>query len=187
MFLILVLSSLSPGTDYVFAESVSENFQSIPKSKMFTIGLTEEIGIKELKKQSEKSKLYTVSLQERIGLTNNSVIDELVLIKYESDRKAILERVVDRQLKFKQSELKLSQIILPSIYLEQDIVDDSIYEDFDLSFDKLNVGINDLIPNIFEPRTILRVKSNTGPRKYPPITAPINDEIGANTKKISSI
>ncbi len=154
MFLILVLSSLSPGTDYVFAESVSENFQSIPIPKMFTIDLTEEIGIKEPKKQSEKSKLYAVSLQERIGLTNNSVIDELVLIKYESDRKAILERVVDRQLKFKQSELKLSQIILPSIYLEQDIADDSIYEHFDLSFDKLNVGINDLIPNIFESRII---------------------------------
>ena len=150
MFLILVLSSLSPGTDYVFAESVSENFQSIPIPKMFTIDLTEAIGIKEPKKQSEKSKLYAVSLQERIGLTNNSVTDELVLIKYESDRKAILERVIDRQLKFKHSELKLSQIISPSIYLEQDIVDDLIYENFDLSFDKLYLGTLDLITNIFE-------------------------------------
>ena len=154
MFLILVLSSLSPGTDYVFAESVSENFESIPQPKMFTIDLTEEIGIKESKKQSDKSKLYSISLQERIGLTNNSVTDQLVLIKYESDRKAILERVSDRQLKFKQSELKLSQIVSPSIFLEQDIVDDLIYENFDLSFDKLYFGINDLIPNIFESRTI---------------------------------
>ena len=154
MFLILVLSSLSPGADYVFAESVSENFESIPKSKMFTVDLTEEIGIKEFKKQFDKSKLHTVSLQERIGFTNNSITDELVLIKYESDRKAILERISDRQLKFKQSELKLSQIVSPSIFLEQDIVDDLIYENFNLLANQLDLGINDLVQNIFESRTI---------------------------------
>ena len=40
---------------------------------------------------------------------------------------------------------------------------------------------------IFGPRINLRVKSNVGPRMYPPITAPINDEMGANIKKISAI
>ena len=158
MFLILALSTLSSGTDYVFAQSVPENFESIPKSKNFTIDLTEKVGFTETKKQIDKSKTYSVSLQERIAATSYSVHDELVLIKHESDRKIMMERIFDRQSKFKINESKLLQILSPSTltYHEQDILDDDlIFLDQNLSFDKLYPEINDLIPNIFESEKTL--------------------------------
>ncbi len=48
MILILVLSTLSSGTNFVVAESVPENFEPILKPKIFVTNLTEEIGVKEI-------------------------------------------------------------------------------------------------------------------------------------------
>jgi len=155
MILILVLSTLSSGTDFVVAESAPENFKPTPK--IFTINLTEEIGVKETKKQSEKYKQYNVSLIEKIGVISGSSSEELALIKHDSDRKIIMERIFDRQFKLKINESNLLKISSPSIlsYYEQDIDDDLIYEDSDLSINKSYFGINNLIPNIFESEIII--------------------------------
>ena len=72
--MILVLSTLSSGTNFVVAESVPESFEPILKPKIFVINLIEEIGIKETKEQSEKYKKYNITLQEKISITNNNSV-----------------------------------------------------------------------------------------------------------------
>ncbi|KAF6247875.1 hypothetical protein C6990_01840, partial [Nitrosopumilus sp. b3] len=168
MFLILVLSTLSSGADYAIAQSAPENFELATKntelkSKSFTVGLTEKIGFTETKKQFNQSKNHSVSLQEKISASNNSLHEEIILIKYDSDRKIMMERILDRQSKLKINESELLDNLPPSTLVShEEIVDDvQILMDHSQLFDKLYFGINDLIPNIFESgNLILNFKNN---------------------------
>jgi hypothetical protein len=75
------------------------------------------------------------------------------LIKHDSDRKAMMERIFERQSKFQINELSISKISLPLsvTYFEKNIVyDDLVGLDPKLSFDMLFFEINDLVPNILE-------------------------------------
>ncbi|MGY5149489.1 MAG: hypothetical protein ACW9W3_05450, partial [Candidatus Nitrosopumilus sp. bin_68KS] len=160
--MILVLSTLSSGTDYVFAQSAPENFKSAPENfksapENFSIYLNEKIGFTEIKKKFDESKSFSVSLHEKISASSMEVKDQIILVKHESDRKIMMERIFDRQSKFQIDKSKLSQIVFPSTldYDDQNLIGDQIlYAHNDLSFDKLYVELNNLIPNIFESEKI---------------------------------
>ncbi|WP_371504377.1 LamG-like jellyroll fold domain-containing protein, partial [Nitrosopumilus adriaticus] len=166
MFLILVLSTLSSGTDYVFSQSSTEIFE--PTSRNFTIDLTEKIGFSETKKQSDKSKIFSVSLHEKISMTNPSVNDKIILIKYDSDRKIMMERIFDRQSKFEINNSKLLKTLLPSVLSSSsvnddlDVLDNDIkFADHILSFDKFNLQLNDLILNTIKSEKSFLTAFNT--------------------------
>jgi len=150
MILILVLSTLSSGTSFASAELVPENFEPVSTSKHFTIDLKEDIGFTETKKQLPKFNHFNVSLQEKIAVFNESAREEIVLIKHDSDKKALLERIFDRQSKIKTNELKLLEKFSSSTlaYHEIDTTDDQSINQYDLSFDGLFFELDDLILNI---------------------------------------
>jgi hypothetical protein len=154
MILILVLSTLSSGIDFVAAESILENSELIQKSKHYTVSLTEKMGIShDPKKQSVNSKHYNVSLYDKLSVTSDSQDQNFVLIKHDFDRKAIMERIIDRQSKFRIEELKLLQISLPLTlsYLEQNIFDDNLINiDLNLLSNQFNFELVSLVQNTFE-------------------------------------
>ncbi|WP_160289370.1 LamG-like jellyroll fold domain-containing protein [Nitrosopumilus adriaticus] len=183
------MSTLSSGTDYVFSYSVPENFDSVPENfdsvpenfdsvpenfdsvpenfdsvpKYFSINLTEKMGIAETKKQSDKSKIHSITLKESINVTNNPSKNEIILIKYDSDRKLMMERIFDRQSKFEKNNSKLLQTVSLStlLYHEQNFIDNNlIFSIYDSSIDEIFLSVNNFIPNIFDSEKIISNLSN---------------------------
>jgi len=159
--LILGLSLLSSGTNFIDAEliqydpkSTSKIFELKQNVNSYTINLSESIGISEFKQQSNNFKKYHVSLHEKLSVTSDHNESSIIVIKHNSERKAMMERIIEKpnKLKLFQANSKLTSSSI--INYDQNIVNDEL--DFTISassFEKSPLPIYQII-NIVKPTNL---------------------------------
>ena len=159
--MILGLSLLSSGTNFIDAEliqydpkSTSKIFELKQNVNSYTINLSESIGISEFKQQSNNFKKYHVSLHEKLSVTSDHNESSIIVIKHNSERKAMMERIIEKpnKLKLFQANSKLTSSSI--INYDQNIVNDEL--DFTISassFEKSPLPIYQII-NIVKPTNL---------------------------------
>ncbi len=101
LIILLGLSSISAhGDSFITGTSPDSQTDPLLAPKHFSVILREEIGVAEDKgyqNDAPKSILHKIILEEKMGLDHNSISDEIVAAKDQSDKKAIMERIFDRK------------------------------------------------------------------------------------------
>ncbi|MBT5200969.1 MAG: hypothetical protein HOM02_03880 [Thaumarchaeota archaeon] len=155
------MSLLSSGTNFIDAEliqydpkSTSKIFELKQNVNSYTINLSESIGISEFKQQSNNFKKYHVSLHEKLSVTSDHNESSIIVIKHNSERKAMMERIIEKpnKLKLFQANSKLTSSSI--INYDQNIVNDEL--DFTISassFEKSPLPIYQII-NIVKPTNL---------------------------------
>jgi len=120
--LILGLSLLPSETNYVIAESNPENITPNNLPQQFTVRLDEEIGMFEIRKTSSDAQHFSISLDEKMSVLSDSHQNDILLIKSDSDKQAIMERIFDRQQKYLKTNSQVTLALTPTklVYHEYD-------------------------------------------------------------------